>query len=32
MKTNENSFFAEPVDPKHEARAHTIEVIARLFI
>jgi len=32
MKTNEDLFFAEPVDPKHEARALTIEVIARLFI
>jgi hypothetical protein len=32
MKTNEDSFFAEPVDPKQEARFFTLEVIARLFI
>ena len=32
MKTNEDSFFAEPVDPKQEARFLTLEVVSRLFI
>ena len=32
MKTNEDSFFAEPIDPKQEARFLTMEVISRLFI
>ena len=32
MKTNDDSFFAEPFDPRHEARALTLEVIFRLFI
>jgi hypothetical protein len=32
MKTNEDSFFAAPIDPKQEARFLTTEVISRLFI
>lgn len=32
MKTNNDSFFAEPVDPQHEARALALEVVCRLFI
>ena len=32
MKNNNDSFFAEPVDPKHEARFLALEVICRLFI
>lgn len=32
MKTNEDPFFAEPVDLQHEARALAVEVVCRLFI
>ena len=32
MKTNSDSFFAEPVDPRVEARALALEVICRLFL
>ena len=32
MKTNNDSFFVEPVDPQHEARALALEVVCRLFI
>ena len=32
MKTNNDSFFAEPVDPKKEARFLALEVVCRLFI
>ena len=32
MKTNDNSFFAEPVDPKQEARFLALEVVCRLLI
>ena len=32
MKTNNDSFFAEPVDPKQEARFLALEVVCRLFI
>lgn len=32
MKTHEDPFFAEPVDPHHEARALALEVVCRLFI
>lgn len=32
MKTNTDSFFVEPVDPQHEARALALEVVCRLFI
>jgi len=32
MKTNEDSFFTEPIDLKQEARFLTVEVISRLFI
>ncbi|MFZ5495494.1 MAG: hypothetical protein ACOZE5_09195 [Verrucomicrobiota bacterium] len=32
MKTNEDLFFAEPVDPQHEARTLALEVVCRLFI
>ncbi len=32
MKTNDDSFFSEPVDPQNEARALALEVICRLFI
>ena len=32
MKTNNDSFFAEPVDPKREARFLASEVVCRLFI
>jgi hypothetical protein len=32
MKTNEDPFFDEPIDPLYEARALTVEVISRLFI
>ena len=32
MKTNPDSFFAEPVDPQLEARAVALEVVCRLFI
>ena len=32
MKTNNDSFFGEPVDPQQEARALALEVICRLFI
>lgn len=32
MKTHDDSFFAEPICPKQEARFMTLEVICRLFI
>jgi len=32
MKTNNNSFFAEPIDSKQEARALALEVVSRLLI
>lgn len=32
MKNNHNSFFAEPIDPKLEARALALEVVSRLLI
>ena len=32
MKTNDNSFFAEPIDSKQEARALALEVVSRLLI
>ena len=32
MKTNNDSFFAEPVDSRQEARFLTLEVVSRLFI
>ena len=32
MKTNNDSFFAEPVDPRQEARFLALEVVCRLFI
>jgi len=32
MKTNTDSFFAEPIDSKQEARCLAMEVITRLFI
>ena len=32
MKTNNDSFFVEPVDPQQEARALALEVVCRLFI
>ena len=32
MKTNDDSFFAEPVDAKREARFLTLEVVSRLLI
>ena len=32
MKNNDDSFFAEPVDPKQEARFLALEVVCRLFI
>jgi len=32
MKTNDDSFFAEPVDPQQEARFLALEVVCRLLI
>ena len=32
MKTNEDSFFAQPLDPHKEGRALTLEVICRVLI
>jgi hypothetical protein len=32
MKTNEDSFFAEPLDPHKEGRALALEVISRVLI
>lgn len=32
MKTNDDSFFAEPVDPKQEARFLASEVVCRLLV
>ena len=32
MKTNDDSFFAEPVDPSQEGHALALEVIARVLI
>jgi hypothetical protein len=32
MKTNENLFFSEPVDPRVEARALALEVVCRLAL
>ena len=32
MKTNDESFFAAPVDPHQEARSLALEVICRLMI
>jgi hypothetical protein len=32
MTTNHDSFFAEPVDPTHEARFVASEVVCRLLI
>lgn len=29
---NDDSFFAEPIDPRHEARALALEVVCRLLI
>ena len=31
-KTNDDSFFAEPVDPKQEARFLALEVVCRLLV
>ncbi len=32
MKTNDDSFFTEPADPKAEARTLALEVVCRLLI
>ncbi len=32
MKNNDDSFFAEPVDPKREARFLALEAICRLLV
>lgn len=32
MKTNDDSFFADPVDPRVEARALALEVVCRLLL
>jgi hypothetical protein len=32
MKTNNDSFFAEPVDPREEARFLALEIVCRLLI
>ena len=32
MKTNDDSFFAEPVDPRFESRALTLEVVCRILL
>lgn len=32
MKANDDSFFAEPLDPRHEARELALEVLRRLLI
>ena len=32
MKTNNNSFFSDPVEPKREARFLALEVVSRLLI
>jgi len=32
MNTKNNSFFVEPIDPRHEARALALEVICRLLL
>ena len=32
MKTNDDLFFAEPADPKQEARLLALEVVCRLLI
>jgi hypothetical protein len=32
MRTKNDSFFSEPVDPKQEARFLALEVVCRLFI
>jgi hypothetical protein len=32
MKTNDDSFFADPVDPRAEARALALEVVCRLLL
>jgi hypothetical protein len=32
MKTNDDSFFAEPTDPRVEARELALEVICRLLV
>ena len=32
MKTNDNSFFTEPVDARQEARLLALEVVCRLLI
>ena len=32
MKNDHQSFFAEPIDPRREARALALEVICRLLI
>jgi hypothetical protein len=32
MKTNNDSFFAAPVDPKQEARFLALEVVCRLLV
>ena len=32
MKNNNDSFFAEPVDPKQEARFLALEVVCRLLV
>ena len=32
MKTNDDLFFVERVDPQHEARALALEVVCRLLI
>ena len=32
MKTNDDSFFAEPFDPQHEARELALEALRRLLI
>jgi hypothetical protein len=32
MNNNNDSFFAEPINPRHEARALALEVICRLLL
>ena len=32
MKTNNDSFFADPANPAREAREFTVEVLSRLLI
>jgi hypothetical protein len=32
MKNNNDSFFVETLDPRHEARALTLEIVCRLLL